>query len=212
MSEHNIAMWNIRGGHSPFKQLEIKNLIRQYSIQLIGICETKLNYEHTIAAQSIIMRNWVFDHNLEHASYGRILVLWNPKIFTLHKIASSDQYIHYSATNLHTSDCFCINYVYAQNNIYTRQNFLHTLPKISPNVPWLCLGDFNCMHLSYQRSGGAPLSLKDITPLAQAILLSNLQPMSRFGPIHTWSNRSRSGQFTLSKLDHAFLNNQAICL
>lgn len=106
MFAHNIAVWNIRGGHSTSKLLEIRNLVKENNIQLIGICETKLNLEETLAANDTIMYNWSIDHNIEHAPYGRLFVMWNPRTFTLNKLASSVQYLHYNVLHKPTSTVF----------------------------------------------------------------------------------------------------------
>lgn len=206
MTLHNIASWNIRGAHKPSKQLEIKNLIKQYDINLLGICETKLDSEATRKAKATIMNNWNVDHNLEFAPYGRIMVIWNPHIFCLNKIIASDQFIHYLCHHIPSNSSFHITFVYAQNHLPRKLLFLQSLHQLEPSTPWICLGDFNAMHETGQKLGGTPLTLRDITPLCQTLIQSNLIPITSIGGPLTWTNKSRSGVITMCKLDHAFHN------
>lgn len=100
---------------------------------------------------------------------------------------------------------FCA-YIYADNILFRRKQFLEFLPSLKTVDPWIVLGDFNCMMLSSKRTGGKSLSLNDVKPLNEAIQSSEPIPVPSLGPAFTWSNKSHSGIRTLSKLDRVFFN------
>lgn len=174
MIDHNIASWNVRGGHSISKLLDIRKLIKENNINLIALSETKLDLKGTLQAHRIIMKDWMLDHNLDHAPYGRLLILWNPRIFCLNRLHSTTKLMHYSVLHIPTQTNFNATFVYAFNNAVSRQSLLFSLPQLDAHIPWICTGDFNCMHHSSHKIGGTPLTLRDITPLSQALLYSIL--------------------------------------
>lgn len=203
---HRIAFWNIRGLHLETKQGDIRDFIKNKGVQLICLSETKLDLKLTKPAASFISSGWFYEHNLDNASYGRLLTIWNPAFFQLTKLASSDQFLHFKCTYLPSNSCFLLTSVYAQNGVSLRQVFLDFLPSLNSNEPWIVGGDFNCMYSSSHKSGGCPLTVKEIAPLNQALINSCLIPLSSSGFEYTWSNNSRSNPPTRCKLDYIFAN------
>lgn len=68
------------------------------------------------------------------------------------------------------------------------------------------------MYSSDHKIGGNPLSLKDISPLKQALIDSSLSHIPFIGAEYTWNNKSKNGPRTFCKLDHAFHNIHSINL
>lgn len=206
-----LAYWNIRGLHKDVKQLEIKNLVQSMKLNFIAISETKLNLALSIKFASFLNPSWSYMHNLDQAPYGRLLVLWNPIIFHISPLIVHKQFIHSLAIHLPSNQSFHITTIYAENSKDNRQLLLDNLPSLKPsNSPWLCFGDWNCMQSSSDKSGGNPLSLRDIKPLNSAILSSELFPINETGCYYTWNNCNRSGDRTYCKLDRSYFNLEAL--
>jgi len=97
--------------------------------------------------------------------------------------------------------------IYAKNSPYERQAMLDVLPTLNPqNLPWIALGDWNCMLAPNERFRGMPLTPKDIPPLNEAIMKDGLIECKASRLFYTWNNKSRHGDQTFSKLDRVFLN------
>jgi len=73
-------------------------------------------------------------------------------------------------------------------------------------MPWILMGDWNCILSTKNRFGGAPLTQNDILPLNQTVYKSGLIECPSHGLYYTWNNKARKGQRTLSKLDRIFIN------
>jgi hypothetical protein len=211
MMYDKIGFWNVRGANSIDKQLEISNLISTHNIQLMAISETKLNHNTTQHAHSIIRHNWSSIHNLSQAPFGRLLILWNPLIYSLSPITVHRQFIHSEILHIPSSTSFILTTVYAVNNATQRQIFLDILPSLQQsNLPWICLGDWNCMQLSSEKSGGSPLSYSQTRPLNKAIYDANLIPSNSTGAFFTWNNSSKLRRRTYCKLDRVYTNYSSI--
>ena len=73
-----IASWNIRGFHLPHKQDDVRRILNEHGICLMGILETKIT---PADMERIIVRKfngWCYTHNFDLNVACRILVLWDP--------------------------------------------------------------------------------------------------------------------------------------
>jgi len=121
-------------------------------------------------------------HNLARALFGRLLVLWNPSIFSIIPLMVHKQFIHSFTTHLPSNQSFQLTSIYAENNKDHRQLILDIIPLLKPaNSPWICFGDWNCMQLSTNRLGGNPLTFQATTPLNNAIFSADLFLISESG-------------------------------
>lgn len=206
-----IGAWNIRGAHLDIKLDQMKMLIREHNLPLLSISETKLNAMLSCRAARYINPSWKFIDNLSHAPYDRFLVVYNPSIYLLSPIISTNQLIHSSILHIPSSTSFYITFIYASNSV--PQRTLLFIPHFRQDShPWLVLGDFNSFYLAAHKSGGPPLSFRQISPLNLAIQDSSLLEIPSSGSEFTWTNKSRHGVKTLTRIDHAFSNFQAISL
>jgi hypothetical protein len=206
-----IASWNIRGAHSNLKLDQVKCIISEFNICLFGLLETKLNHSLSQKASSYINPQWSFHHNLESASYGRILVIYDSSFLTLTPILSTRQFIHFHVHVSQNQSTFYLTFVYADNSVNSRNALLNALPPLRQSShPWIVLGDFNCCFGIDDKFGGTPLNLRDIEPLNQSVYDSELTLVNKTGTKYSWNNCSRSGVRTFTTIDHAFCNYQAL--
>lgn len=205
-----IGAWNIRGAHQVIKQDQCKQLISTHQLAVLAVLETKLNLAISIKAAEYINPRWKFIHNHNEATYGRILILYNPNLVQLSPILSTPQLIHCHALDINEQSTFYVSFVYAYNSVNARESLLSVIPSLRQNThPWLILGDFNCCHSLSDRMGGNPLSLSEIKPLADALYDSDLVKIRTLGMQYTWNNKRRHGCRTFSTIDHSFSNQSA---
>lgn len=197
----SIAAWNIRGAHQDFKLDQIKQLIQLHNLSLISISETKLNSTLSSRAAHYINPAWNYLDNLTFAPYGRILILYNPSIYSLTHILSTNQLIYTRITHIPTSTPFFCTFIYAENSVAHRQHLFNLLPHFrQESHPWLVVGDFNSSYLSSHKVGGPPLSAAQLSPLNIALHESSLIEIPFSGSQFTWTNKCRQGTRTLTKL------------
>lgn len=208
---HNFAIWNIRGAHSSNKLEQVKYLINHHNVSFFAILKTKLNEPLPVKAARYINPSWNLYHNLDQASYGRIMIIHDLLVMSLSSVLSTDQVMHLHAKLKNSSTSFYISIVYAHNSVNSIQTFLNLLPAFRQNShPWLVFGDFNCCYKLQDKHGGSPLLPKDIFPLNKAIDDACLLPIPSFGAEYSWNNRSRSGTRTFTNIDHSFANINAL--
>lgn len=72
-------------------------------------------------------------------------------------------------------------------------------------LPWIVLGDFNCIAHFNERTGRA-IKLKEILPLRSYMDFCDLQDMKSSGRFFTWSNKRAGEERILSKIDRVLCN------
>lgn len=206
-----IASWNVRGAHIKTKQQEIKRLIEEHSIGILAVLETKLDIDQTQHLAQYINPNWNYADNLQQSPYGRIFLIWNPTRFHINILLCDSQLIHTHITHPHSNIAFLCTFIYAYNSQSERQKMHDIIPSLQTvSMPWFCIGDYNCMHKTTQKSGGNILSITQIAPLNHTITSSSLFELQYTGLDFTWNNKKREGPRTYCKLDHIFSNLQAL--
>ncbi|KAL0323598.1 UNVERIFIED_CONTAM: hypothetical protein Sangu_1979100 [Sesamum angustifolium] len=124
-----IGFWNVRGFNRPLKQNGVAHLIKNNQLCLLGILETKLA---ATAIPKIINRlfpGWCQANNFDAIAGGRILLSGTPQLL-----------------------------------IFTRRIYRHKrsmweklLELGQPlNMPWIILGDFNCVKSPAEKQLGVP--------------------------------------------------------
>ena len=146
MMLNNIGYWNIRGAHDISKAIEAKFLLSSTHLDLLILCETKLCESLTTQIATKIAPTWNMIHNHVHASYGRLMMIYNPLFLSITNSCTHRQYIHTSLSHIPTNTAFNLTAIYADNNKSQRQQMLDILPTLHiTSIPWLRLGDFNYM-------------------------------------------------------------------
>ncbi|KAL9686342.1 hypothetical protein QQ045_023798 [Rhodiola kirilowii] len=136
----SLASWNVRGINHPSKQAEVRYLIKKYDIGLLAVLEAKAK----VAKCKSIMNgccpvdNWksfCFDDGLDGKS--RMLLLWDPEVFTVSIWFASSQQVVCEVTWNNVS--FMVGFVYAMNVQRERRELwnLMDLVSASGNISFL---------------------------------------------------------------------------
>ena len=198
-----IASWNIRGLNDPKKQKEIVNFCRDCRISLLCISETKVKPPNVQRIWTHILPTW----RLEAHQSGRLWVGWNPVIWDVEIIVSSDQVIHCHCKLLGKDfSCFA-SFVYGANDIAGRRTLWSDLLtfKSSISEPWIILGDFNEYRYLDDKVGGNVSIFRGMEEFNDFCFEAELEDIRMSGIYLSWTNRCPSNQI-LRRLDRAIVN------
>ncbi|KAK4397913.1 hypothetical protein Sango_1266800 [Sesamum angolense] len=156
-----IGFWNVMGLNRPLKQNGVAHLIKNNQLCLLGILETKLV---ATAIPKIIHRSfsgWCQANNFDAIVGGCILIIWNPAIIDLHPEDISPQVIHCRVTNKSSQLSFYISFTYGLYNVVNRRSMWEKLLELGQplSMPWIILGDFNCVKSPAEEQLGFPPQL-----------------------------------------------------
>lgn len=138
-----IASWNVRGLNDPSKHKEIKKLVLNENINVMGVLETKIKQVNEINICAKCFGNWSFLSNSQPTVTGRVWVCWDTVICNVQMISMSNQHIFCKITELATNDEFFATFVYAENKHILRVPLFENLAQISwlkSNSPSIFLG------------------------------------------------------------------------
>lgn len=161
----NICAWNVRGLNKVRKQVEVAQFISTNNIHLFGLLETKVKRAGLGALYLRLCPNWCLTSNLAWHDGSRIVVVWRSESVQVDILQCSDQLIHLEVTSRMGARFMC-TFVYGSNCRKERLSLFHQLADISRSccLPWLVLGDFNCVANLTERIG-APVRLHEVAPL-----------------------------------------------
>lgn len=202
-----IISWNIRGLNNPLKQAEIKSLIANKKIGVMGVLETRVKVDNMqLVWRNLKLANWNLVHNYSYDPLGRIWILYNANFVKLSVLHMSAQFIHCKIE--WEGSVFLWTCVYGSYDPSLRKilwNDLHML-SISINIPWLLQGDFNAVMSNFDRMGGNPIDEQAASDFQEWLLKADLQEMRISGPRYTWSNMQAGSKRIYRKLDWCFVN------
>lgn len=186
----NVASWNVRGLNKSTHQRELINFIAVNSLSFIGLMETKVKEKHSLVVSKKIKKSWSWFFNYDHHYNGRVWVGWDPSIWHVTVYTKSAQHITCFVTFLEKNLTFMATFVYAYNEAQDRVPLWQDLNSLSStNLPWCCLGDFNCVISINEVRGGR----EHWTPAMQAFkdCLSNagLTSIRTVGDLFTWTDK-----------------------
>ncbi|XP_059654268.1 uncharacterized protein LOC132300985 [Cornus florida] len=203
----SFAAWNVRGLNSPEKQTEIRKLINEHSLHLLAILETKIQEANVTAVHMKIAPSWKLFHNYPHSPLGRIWILYNPKVLTVHRMSDGAQHIHCSVTSIDDQKHFYISVVYAYNTALQRRRLwsdMVVLASLMCQSPWSIMGDFNIMRHFRETFGGSGRWNSGIIEFNECIHSAELSDL-RYSVIRfTWTNKSPGVANITRKLDRGF--------
>ncbi|KAL0294793.1 UNVERIFIED_CONTAM: hypothetical protein Sangu_3210900 [Sesamum angustifolium] len=170
----------MRIGNLPSTHNGVAHLIKNNRLCLLGILETKLA---TSAIARIINRTfpgWCQTNNFDVITGGRILIIWNPAIIDL-----------------------------VPEDISPQRSMWEKLLELGQpmNMPWLILGDFNCVKSSTEKQLGATPTWYELKDFADSCLSLGLNDAPTTGCYFTWYSNSESNP-VWSKLDRVLFNNE----
>ncbi|KAL0347780.1 UNVERIFIED_CONTAM: hypothetical protein Scaly_1794000 [Sesamum calycinum] len=204
-----IGFWNVRGFNRPLKHNGVAHLIKNNQLCLLGILETKLA---TSAIARIINRTfpgWCQTNNFDVITGGRILIIWNPAIIDLVPEDISPQVVHCRAKNKSSQLSFYISFTYGLYTVVHRRSMWEKLLELGQpmNMPWLILGDFNCVKSPTEKQLGVTPTWYELKDFADCCLSLGLNDAPTTGCYFTWYSNSESNP-VWCKLDRVLFNNE----
>lgn len=207
---YKIGCWNIWGLNSPQKQKIIRDWGLKNMLGIIGLLETKVvsaNMEAVIT--KLQLPTWKFVSNVTASSSGRVMVGWDPTIFRISCLHSSDQWMTCDVIALATNTAFKITFVYGLNTPAGREllwNYMKHQAPIFSSSPWIILGDFNAILKSSNRIGGDTSWYGHHDAFGKCIQDSELIEIPHTGMNFTWHNGQQGDNAIMKKLDWVFSN------
>ena len=127
----NFANWNIRGLNKKYKQEEIRSLIHQHRLSLIGINETRVSIEKSRQIGQTLLRGWHCVTNYDHHLNGRIWVLWDPNVLNIQLLLSTSQVVHMEVEVIQKQIRFHASFLYGLNTSGERRALWESISQIS---------------------------------------------------------------------------------
>ena len=129
----------------PLKHNGVNHLIKNQSIDVLGLLETKLNQEKLSWILRRKFQGWACVSNFDVHAAGRILVLWNPHKVSIEPTEINAQAIHCKATCKVSQHSVCLSFIYGFHSIISRRPLWNNIREMGSGYqePWLVLGDFN---------------------------------------------------------------------
>ncbi|XP_073149148.1 uncharacterized protein [Henckelia pumila] len=162
-----IASWNMRGFNKPLKQRHVQGVLKKYNLSVLGILEVKVNVNLVDRMMDTKFPGMSFMHNFHMCTNSRILVMWDSKDVRLDVLGMSDQVIHVSVVN----------------SVVARRPLWDFLINHGENIslPWILLGDFNCVRYPHEKMGGIPIAPRDMEDLRNCINRLELSDVNHVG-------------------------------
>lgn len=208
-----VLTWNVRGWGSDGRRTELLDLLKEKHISICGIMESQINRKnHKLVRQSIPKR-WKWEGDGGSNARFRIILFWNPSIWDLDIINTSDQFIHAHCTNRRNRQHFDLSVVYG-HNVESRRKDLWAhlvsagLRASTSNDAWLVSGDFNSVRLTNEKVGGRKLNSKVLERFNEAITEAGLMDLNLKGWKLSWSNRQGGEGRILGRIDRTLVNVQ----
>ncbi|KAK6134533.1 hypothetical protein DH2020_031703 [Rehmannia glutinosa] len=200
----NILSWNCRGLGNPRTILELRDIIRAKSPDVVFLCETKCKV-HDIDR----IKNSLGFFGVAFPSSGRsggLALLWKKSISLVLR-SFCDRFI--DADILWMGSSIRITGVYGQPDVSLRRQFWQFFKTLhcSPEVPWICFGDFNEVLLQNEFEGTGPRATWQINNFRDALDHCNLQDMGFFGNRFTWHRLAVHPHTQRARLDRSVCNN-----
>lgn len=206
----DFCSYNVRGLNN--KTSFIKDFIRNNNLGLLGLLETRVKKENASSIASFLSPsfNWLF--NYDHHENGRIWIGWDPSLWRVVHLATTDQHISCSVTRLATSESFFISFVYAFNTYMERKPLWSSLLSFQASITvdnevgsWCILGDFNvCLKLD-EINGGSLAWTLGMSDFKNFISNAKVVDLNFSGSFFSWWDSNVNSPL-LKKLDRVLIN------
>ena len=110
-----VCSYNIRGLNKRVKQSDLHSFLVENDISMAGVLETKVKFKKSASGFKNVHNSWQWTSNYQHHPLGRIWLGWNPIVWNVFVVCSSDQFIHCKATFLDSNEVLFFTFVYASN-------------------------------------------------------------------------------------------------
>ncbi|WOG90545.1 hypothetical protein DCAR_0309789 [Daucus carota subsp. sativus] len=197
------------GFNQPSKRKEVSDLILDNQVGLCALIETHVAKGRVNNVFNRMFREWDWISNSDYCLKGcRIVIGWNPAVFDVLEIISSDQVIHCVVTDLETKTSFHCSVVYAANDHVIRRDLWHSLRSYSMltmTSPWVVMGDFNAILDVSEAQGGVESRSPAVQEFKDCVNYIEVQDVVYSGIHFTWSGAPH-GVGVVKKLDRVLAN------
>ncbi|XP_060960631.1 uncharacterized protein LOC133031206 [Cannabis sativa] len=174
---------------------------------LVGLLETKIQTHRLGAVFVNMFSRWCFSTNNAWYKGGRIMVSWNPSMFSVNIVKCTSQLMQLKVQSRAGLEVFVATFVYAFNDKESRKMLWDNLKEIEVSVksPRMVLGDFNDILSVEERIGGnkRQRASKEFKECVEVCGLENVKFTSSF---FTCSNKQDSETRIYSKIDLVLAN------
>ncbi|KAJ4969222.1 hypothetical protein NE237_015923 [Protea cynaroides] len=204
----NGLCWNIRGYNDPLKRKAIRKRIKASKCSFVVILDSKIKEDNILYTCHSIAKGWDCIHNCSVNGTARIIIGWDPNIFSLVKVAASNQLIHCQVNIRNSNKAFWLSAIYAANDPINRGGLWNHIETLSTgvNMPWILMGDFNIVRSKDEKMGGKTINTSNTDAFNSCIVNAGLHDL-RWGGCHfTWSNKQFGDKRISCKLDRVMIN------
>ncbi|KAL9690764.1 hypothetical protein QQ045_011172 [Rhodiola kirilowii] len=187
---YKLASWNIRGLNNPYKKSEVLGWIKKNKLDLVALLEVKLHENKWCDAISKCRPDelWKADFSSIDGGWARIMLLRNGVTTRISNIVKNDYFMSCEVDVEEKK--FGLIVVYASNNNRDRIRTWIDIEQAASkfNVPWICIGDFNCVKDQKDKLNGKRVRESDMLDFRNFLTRSGLQDLPASGYHFTWSN------------------------
>ncbi|XP_026383915.1 uncharacterized protein LOC113279433 [Papaver somniferum] len=145
-----IFLWNINGIVREEAQCKLKELVKEFKSDIIGIAEPRVYLSsRSMCRFQVDGFNNSIIHNSTVTTIGNLWVMWSMNLPEPVVLNVSRQAITISV------EVFYISLVHVSSIQDTRRNLWRQLNIGAQQVPWLVIGDFNFVLCNVEKKGGA---------------------------------------------------------
>ncbi|XP_026398539.1 uncharacterized protein LOC113294364 [Papaver somniferum] len=196
-----VFFWNAQGLAKDGAKAKLKELQNLHKPDIICIAEAQVFCTARFVRS---LRLVDFSEDVVTSESGddkdNIWVMWKTSLTRPVILSSSKQVITIEVEgNIITA-------VHASYNPVTRKMMWRQLDLGSTSLPWLVLGDFNCVLRMEEKKGGIPIKEVYMNEFTSWISDNSLVEVDSLGKKYTWSNRQKGSRRIVSKHDRAVVN------
>ncbi|WOL01302.1 hypothetical protein Cni_G10018 [Canna indica] len=182
-------------------------LMDKNSPDIILLAETHLNEDNSLVCIRKFGSNWSGIFVAGVGRSGGILLVWKTKFCKVNKIFECNQLLN-AMVFPNNSKPWLLSGVYVSNKPAERTLLWSFLGKIeTSNLPWLVIGDFNCVHKQDDKKGGNIFKWGQSTRAYRDFCMKvGLTEVRYHGSKFTWCNNRSGGKRILARLDKALIN------
>ncbi|XP_074315663.1 uncharacterized protein LOC141651871 [Silene latifolia] len=201
-----ISSWNVRGFNCPLKHSEVKDFLKDNSMDVLTLLETRVKEYNVASIVNQHFGNWVVITNYSHHYNGRIWVFLNPVFVSITHTSKDAQFIHLHLHHFVSNLDFHLSLVYGSNNASERESPWQGLSRSFTTDPWLVLGDFNIVRDPAEKLSSTPPPLQEMLAFNNCLSTCHLDDLVSMGCDLTWTNKQEPNTRVWSKLDRALVN------
>ncbi|XP_026448425.1 uncharacterized protein LOC113348777 [Papaver somniferum] len=178
-----VLFWNINGVARVVAQDKLKELIREFKPDIFGIVEPKVPC--SAGFRYGLLREGYSSHVINNASSSSIANIWvcYSNTLNLSIVNVSKKAITIEVDGVHVS---FVHAIYIQ---VTRRSLWQQLVSSGDDIPWLVIGDFNCILRLDEKKGGLEPRTSAINELSDWLDDNSLFEADALGSKFTWMNR-----------------------